>query len=159
MENLLNRKMVFFFCVLPSMILYSQPMDVIFSYDKSGNRILREKLYLPESSSYGVDSSQAFYETITPSERKDAALSMIAGREVYLYPNPTRGQVQVELGSFDTDADGGDWMLVSQKGVVLMQSETLEKEIQLDLRRYPSGRYILKMKLNGQHKEWVIVKQ
>lgn len=139
----------------------AQPMDVIFDYDDSGNRVLREKLYLPEGASNTNDSLQTFMDEtiISPSERDDAALSRIDGRTVYLYPNPTHGRVEVELGSFNVDTDSGDWFLTSVKGTVLLQSENLEKNLKLDLGKYPSGRYILKMNLNGQHKEWIIVKQ
>ncbi len=134
--------------------------QVIFEYDDSGNRILRQVIELrvaPPQDSSNMNSTnmeeQSVFDEINPVNS-----TLADGREVYIYPNPTDGEVLIEISEIRED-ETGELLILSMEGKIIEQKTELDKSIPIDLSAQASGNYILKLRLGKQNKEWVIVKE
>jgi len=118
----------------------------IFSYDDSGNRTKRE-IVLTKSGTILQGTS---------SENEDLILDKIADHEIRIFPNPTKGVLKVEIPELPEDKS--NLYVYNLQGSMLI-NKTVTKHIHnIDLHKYPSGMYILKIVLGTEVSEWKILK-
>ncbi len=78
--------------------------------------------------------------------------------QIVAYPNPTKGQLIIELVNFDEVNDG--MILISDmQGRVIFSQKKIDKKTVIDLSKQPAGNYLLRLNANKIQKEWTIIKQ
>ncbi|MDB4582942.1 T9SS type A sorting domain-containing protein [Draconibacterium sp.] len=118
----------------------------VFSYDDSGNRTKRE-IVLSKSGTIPQGIS---------SENEDPILDKITSHEIRIFPNPTKGVLKVEIPELPEDKS--NLYVYNLQGRMLI-NKTVTKHIHnIDLHKYPSGMYILKIVLGTEVSEWKILK-
>ena len=115
---------------------------VEFGYDAAGNRIYRRVIVL--------DGGQRRAET------EETYPLPASGRTVRIYPNPTHGRLAILVSG---EVRSGGMTVYNLGGARLHASSLQEGENILDLSGLDDGRYVLVLNMDGEKKEYVVVKK
>jgi hypothetical protein len=129
--------------------------ELQYSYDASGNRTDRRV----EFASFTQAGEQEEEEEIIYIEK----LSYSGGIEkpeadIRIYPNPTRGQFAVEIGSF-SGITTGEVSLTDANGKILDKKEISTGKLNFDISRELPGIYLINIRLGEKISTWKIIKQ
>ncbi len=113
---------------------------ILFNYDGSGNRIKR-------------------YYQINPMGCRIAATEEEAkATAAKLYPNPTEGQLSVQLS--EAPAGRSSFEVVDAQGRLLLTQPATASLTDFDLRQYPAGAYWLLLRTEQKViQRWQVIKQ
>ncbi|SHF04092.1 T9SS type A sorting domain-containing protein [Dysgonomonas macrotermitis] len=134
---------IFILCLLISAYTHIQS-QTSYSYDKSGNCNGRKTISLRSSIKPGSDK---IVEIFT-----DDIFSNIK-----IYPNPTKGLLKIGIEDYNFTSSI-DIAIYDLKGTLLIKDKISSSTIDLDLRSYSNGIYILVLKKEEQISEWKILK-
>ena len=144
--------------------------QVKYTYDDSGNRTHRTiVLQQPPQSSPSSKGSPPVEDApktrASIPEMDDYARyeeqryeDMLGERKVTIYPNPTRGMIQIEFEGYG-EMRGSRLLLYNMQGNLMMQVNNVESYTTLDLTPYPAGMYILILTEGSARSEWRVIKQ
>lgn len=114
-----------------------------YSYDPSGNRIQRillpNRIASPENDSLPV------------------ARSMVSGKQVSIYPNPTNGELTIQIKSEEPVMDAKA-EVYDMQGRIVFAKEKLTEFTSIDISTEPAGNYLLRVWVEGKRREWMVVK-
>ena len=120
---------------------------IVFTYDDVGNRTSREiqTVILPGDSTAVSDTT-------------NVATDLLANYVIKVYPNPTYGQLSVEIEDFEMDKPLT--VIVSDRsGIILQQYIMNQPAINIDMSRYPQAAwYIVTFVLEGERRDFKIIK-
>ena len=133
--------------LLSSSPVWSQETTVHFTYDDCGNRVLRH---------LDIEKIEENGKAVEAGGLLEVASDYIGGLEVFLYPNPTGGNVTVKL-SDDNDSPL-DAVLTTVTGVIVEYYRFDGLQHEFDLSSQPAGIYLLKLILIDETRTWKIVK-
>jgi hypothetical protein len=122
------------------------PQNYSYGYDASGNRVSRTVQLLKYTGSGDEKDKAAEY-----SEK-------LEDLEIYLYPNPTRGEIRVRLKNLD-EAKPSVIYLYDNSGRLLNTRTNLQEINLFDLSGFSRGIYLLKIIAGEQKTEWKIIKE
>jgi Secretion system C-terminal sorting domain len=125
----------------------SAQTTVYYKYDDAGNRI--ERNIVPLQSARPDSSDQ---------NEKKVFEDDLGNKKVLIYPNPTRGQLQIELIGYDKETKT-NLFLYNLSGALLMSKSITNSSEIIDLSTYPVGMYILKIVWGDKTSEWKIIKE
>jgi hypothetical protein len=137
----------FVFFMSLSAISYADSVDnVIYTYDSAGNRISRTVVIcvLPQLRSAHADTS--------------SVEDQLNELKVILYPNPTRGAIQIGLSQY-TKNEPISFMLFSPDGKKIMNASAASDLTTMDLSPFPSGWYILRVIKKDEELMFKIIKE
>lgn len=119
---------------------------VAYDYDMAGNRIARKLVVLsnPNYAKKDLDSS-------VPVEEQ------IGERKITVYPNPTKGNLAVEIVGGDAK-DELRIVLYDTKGQQLMNKKTDAVTTPVDMYDLPAAQYILRVQTGNKVTEFKIIK-
>lgn len=135
--------------LLFSCIAYSQT-NFSFDYDANGNRITREIIVLKSQ----ITKSENIQDTIL----QDLSSQVIKKDDIKIYPNPTRGNLKIEL-NINSDIEKIQINIINVKGQLVYKTNELENSYTINLSSEPKGAYILIMQVNDKRYEWKIIKE
>jgi hypothetical protein len=138
------KKMITLYFLVISLAIFSQ--GIVYTYDSSGNRISRQ---------YIVQLRSA---TAQP-EKKDSIKieSKIDELKIYVYPNPTKGNVAVDVLGVSSDQII-TMRLYSSQGVLLQKMNYTNQKMPINMTTYPIGWYLLKINVGDKSVEYKIIK-
>lgn len=163
---------ILFLFLLFSLNLSGQTVQ--FSYDENGNRTKRS-IIVEELQSQSVSFPVLNPETLSlknGSGTKGTTLpvseSMKASEnneiqldedeiKIKIYPNPTRGQLRIEISNMPMQASG-EMRLYDLNGNELVNINPLEPSSVLDISFYSDGIYILRMRINETIFDYKVIK-
>ena len=144
----LNRAIKFIvFLLFVSYATISEAQTTQFTYDAAGNRIKRE-IILAKSSIANIDTS--FYSK--------PVTEMMGKMKITIYPNPTKGQLSVEIANIPVNASG-EIKIYNIAGNIIHYQKTLGPLNPFDFSIYPTGIYVLYIKVGQDESKWKIIKQ
>ena len=133
-----------FFCILTSVSMHGQ-MTLKYAYDASGNRTKRE-IILTARSTPTADAEDYFTE-------------LVAERNIRIYPNPTYGQLKVEIDN----AEGIENCIITisdmDTGKQVFINEATFPVTEIDISNQPPGVYIMLIDIDGKYTSWKIIKK
>lgn len=120
---------------------------VEYTYDSSGNCTGRNVIILQSSAK------------LLEQEQKQEDLPIFEDKQVNvkIYPNPTRGQLKVEIPEFQYN-EAVVFSIYDMSGRLYKNQKATESIVDLDLSSYSAGTYILRMNRNGKYSSWRIIK-
>ena len=122
---------------------------VQFTYDKAGNRTGRAIVLQSRSAERRgleqADSTIAVYTDI------------FADLTLNVYPNPTHGQLRIELVGLP-EGDAFQYMILSSGGNIIVQDETTDNPVDADLSECVPGLYILKLFYKSTEEDFKIIR-
>lgn len=134
-------------CII-SMYGVAQTRNVQFSYDHAGNRTSRA-IVLPaaaQSRRAPMDSTQT--EVFT---------DVFAEYQLHVYPNPTHGELKIELRGLPEGASY-HLLIASSSGQVIISRNTTENPTVADLTECPAGIYIMRIQFKDYTKDFKIIR-
>ncbi len=121
-----------------------------FAYDDAGNRISKEIVFPKNSrSKMAVDSL----------DKKTVIKEYIAKHEIRIYPNPTYGQLSIEIPTIENGSQPWSIAIHKLNGNLLQSQLVSAKRIDLDITSYETGLYILFIKIGTEQSRWKIIKK
>lgn len=120
-----------------------------YSYDESGNR--EQRIYIGTTlKSASIENSSAF------NEEKPITENFGFG-EIKIYPNPTKGNLIVEIPDFE--AEKISILVFNLQGKEIMyKTGAPNSRNQVNLSNLPSGMYVLKIVAGQEFSDWKIIK-
>ena len=144
------RFLLTYFVLICGIISVNGQNEISYSYDANGNRISRSillrKSAIVEDSVYKEETEKEIF--------KDE----IGEIQIRIYPNPTKGNLIVEVSGASIGAEI-DYSVYSSKGTSLMRQKFFDNNASIDFTNQPSGIYILKLNIEGKKSEWKIIKE
>jgi len=135
---------------------------IYYDYDDSGNR---EKRYIvlgkgnssDDKTLKGLEESDITeeFEEINKTEEFKENIGELT---IKIYPNPTKGQLSVEINGLDSDQTI-DYQVYSQTGLPLETKRKNGYHFIIDMNRYPSGIYFLRLMIEDKISQWKIIKE
>lgn len=120
--------------------------QVTFGYDAAGNRISRT-ITLPKKT------------LVTKADSTEKPVSEVLGElQVKIYPNPTKGQLSVQVTGLN-DGVIGTLGIFSMQGQLLLSGKASSYRTDLDISGQPAGTYILRINVGGKNTTWKIIKE
>ncbi len=127
------------FTSLSTGYLYGQN-KFTYAYDGDGNRIERQILMTRSATA----PSEFFQEEISE-------------QSVKIYPNPTKGNLVVELSG--SEIKKGSVSIFNMSGRKIIQQQISNSRVTLDLSNYPAGVYLLKIYVDENSTTWKVIKE
>lgn len=135
-------------CALLSVSVFADHV-VQFTYDQAGNRTGRA-IVLPAASSA--------LRNAAPTDSTTAVFSdTFAEMVLNVYPNPTHGQLKIELEGLPEE-DTYSFTIVNMSGDVIVQNDKAVNPSEADLSMFSAGVYILKLFYKENMKDYKIIK-
>jgi len=137
-----------------------------YTYDDNGNRVSREEVIIlsktapTDSIVRKTDSTAvaATAEAAQQDQQKPASESMLGEQKVTVFPNPTSGQLQIDITNF-IEGSKGYILATDMQGRVIYKIENINATNIVNLSSQAKGNYTLKLVINNTSKEWVIIKE
>lgn len=130
-------------CLLFSGVAFAQVVK--FAYDPSGNRISRT-IVLDKSSMEEEEAAPTLVEQLT------------ADLQVKIYPNPTKGLLQVEITGNESE-NKIPIAVFNMNGQQVLVTKTAGQLSPVDLSGVPEGTYILRLTVKGKNENYTIIKK
>ncbi|MCL1942161.1 MAG: T9SS type A sorting domain-containing protein [Candidatus Azobacteroides sp.] len=126
--------------------LYAQN-TIQYGYDASGNRTSRTIL-LPSAPKSQVPEQQ----------NMPAYTDLFAGLNISIYPNPTKGQLTVQIDGLQPEQTV-DILVYSLSGSLLLKKTKVGAVTDIDIGSRPAGTYVMKIVSGENTTEWKIIKE
>ena len=127
---------------------------ISFAYDAAGNRVSRT-IELPASPAMlGATGSKA-----AAREDENFFTESLAEKEIKIYPNPTRGQLRVEILGYENLDKNSFIQVFTSSGALLYKSTALSQTNDINLTSKPAGLYLMVITIDGERSTWKIIKQ
>jgi len=132
-------------------ISVAQTTTVVFTYDNAGNRDER-KVIVFYSRNANSNSNLDTASSIKP-------ITEILGKtSITIYPNPTKGQLSVEIKNMPINASG-EIRIYNVTGNIIQYQKTVGSLNLFDFSPYSTGIYFLNIKVGQDESKWKIIKQ
>jgi hypothetical protein len=135
---------------LASFFVISQETEISYTYDAAGNRIAQQVIYLKSAEINPQDSAGMKQEKTFTGD--------LAGCKVSIFPNPTKGQLRVELTGMNQE-EAFNAEVFRQDGSLLLRREKQNSSAVIDLSSAGKGIYILQLTLREKKRSWKVVKE
>ncbi len=158
--------------LLSSMLAKSQDFQANYTYDLNGNRIFATVVYLTTTQmSDSLSLNQVFpgNEIVKPDTSglpqigwQPGTKESLGSLEIIIYPNPTHGKIIIEItGATDQQLvmSGNSIIIWDIQGRQTICSANLTNTNVVDLSQKANGTYLVKVSINGQVKEYKIIKE
>lgn len=126
-----------------------------YTYNESGNRITRlSEIEIGGSKNAELNEDGQIEENNSSNIYRES----IAGYGLKFYPNPTDGQLVVEIESLDSETTG-NIKVIDINGRLIYTTNTLEPLNHISLIDQPEGSYILQIQINEDSRSYRIIKK
>jgi len=123
----------------------AQTYKTTFSYDADGNMTSRQTIVLTQPKVAVVE------------EEIEVKSAYIGEQQISIYPNPTRGQVILEISLLDAAIESS-FFLYDSAGQLIENRRIEGEKTAIEIRGEP-GLYILDIRLGENTSQWKIIKQ
>jgi YD repeat-containing protein len=137
-------------CLLLSGIAAAQTIS--FAYDEAGNRVSRTIVINSSQHARAVNNNADEAETSPPFVEQ-----LTLDLQVRIYPNPTKGLLQVELAGLAAESVATA-TVANLNGQQIISADAINRVSTIDLSAYPSGTYVLRLVINDKATEYKIIK-
>ena len=134
--------LLLFFIV--SIVSLQSQNTVKYAYDASGNRIKREILL----------TKSAVATTTEPEVFTD----QVVERKVKIYPNPTQGELKIEVESTEGTKNCTITITAMNTGKLITKKKATLPITDIDISNQPFGIYIMLIEIDGEYTFWKIMK-
>jgi hypothetical protein len=125
-----------------------------YSYDAAGNMTARTIVFPVNSLKEKIEN-----DSINGKENKEQPFfDEINERKIQLWPNPTKGLLKVEVEN-KQPGDNLNIEVYNTSGTRLFEQSLSGSNGEIDLSVYANGTYFLVLNINGQSRNWTIIKK
>ncbi len=129
--------------------------NISFAYDAAGNRVSRTiDLGATQTVNNGDENEKLSFE-----KSEDFFTEVLAEKEIKIYPNPTRGQLRVDILGYEDLDNNSSIQVFTTGGALLYKSNTPSQTNDINLSDKPAGLYLMVISIAGERSTWKIIKQ
>ncbi|MDM8162163.1 T9SS type A sorting domain-containing protein [Labilibaculum sp. K2S] len=151
MKNILTIILLILFTTICGM----SQNNISFTYDVAGNRVSRTiNLSSTKSGINGGDTEKLSFE-----KSEDFFTEILAEKEIKIYPNPTRGQLRVDILGYEDLDSNSSIQVFTTGGALLYKSNTPSQTNDINLSDKPAGLYLMVITIGSEKSTWKIIKQ
>ena len=148
----------FMFSLLFAGILLAQ-QNIKFAYDPAGNCISRTIVLGPNGAPNRAPDNVPQLDTEVEEEAAPTFVEQLtADLQVKIYPNPTRGFLQVEIIGNEND-NKTQIAVFNQNGQQVIATQSSGQLTSVDMSSFPAGIYILRLSINERIENYTIIKK
>ena len=136
------KKIIISFLVALPLPLFAQTLS--YSYDAMGNRVTRE-IVLKRNAAAKKDTTTFFSD-------------MLDERPIRIYPNPTKGQLKVNI-PIQEGQETPVLKIYSSSGQLIHSEKATSETTTLDISSHPNGLYLLHVIIGKEESTWKIIKK
>ena len=136
---------LFVVCAINGM---AQTHSVRFIYDKAGNRISKSIL-LPLAAPERKNANE--------NETTEVYTDTFSEYNLLVYPNPTRGELKIELSNFP-EGETYHLLIADASGQVIINQKVSENPTVANLTECPAGIYLMRLRYKGYTKDYKIIR-
>ncbi|NSW46419.1 MAG: T9SS type A sorting domain-containing protein [Bacteroidales bacterium] len=126
-----------------------------YSYDATGNRILRQIITLQSNN---VDSLLSEHYFNDKKDTSNKSVHDYAGEyKINIFPNPVNANLHIIIENY-TDKTNISYTLNDNNGKQIKHEVVYSKIFNIDFLNFPDGNYILNLYINNEKKEYKIIK-
>ncbi len=141
--------------ILTSMMNGISQNVINFAYDAAGNRVSRTiDLGAAQTAINGGE-----IENLSIEKSEDFFTEVIAEKEIKIYPNPTKGQLRVDILGYEDLNNNSSIQVFNTGGKLLYKSDTPSQTNDINLSDKPNGLYLMVITIAGERSTWKIIKQ
>ncbi len=134
-----------------------------YSYDNSGNRTARRLIQVSSMlpsvlKSYSIGEIGTLADDYFSKPTTEHAEEILNGHEVIIYPNPTTGNIRIDIKGTEMP-ERSAITIYNISGGILEQAEHISETTSMDISSYPSGIYIMRIVLGEEVSVWRIIKR
>ena len=170
MNTSLRKPIICCIALLAGLAAYTQSFNATYGYDANGNRTSVVTLYLSMKSATVTTDSASVKDSLDiptsinlPQQGWQKGIDDPGtGFGITLYPNPTYGKLLVEISGLAAEqmnVPGNGIWVYNVQGAQVLTIKNVTTYNAIDMTDKPAGVYIMKLRLNGQFKEYRIVKE
>jgi hypothetical protein len=171
MNTSLRKIIISCIALLAGLAAYTQTFSATYGYDANGNRTSVITIYMTLKSATVTTDSTAVKDSLNiPTSIVDLPQKGWqkgiddpgTGFGITLYPNPTYGKLLVEISGLAAEqmtVPGNGMWVYNVQGAQVLSITNMTTYNAIDMTDKPAGIYIMKLRLNGQVKEYRIVKE
>jgi len=135
----------------------------LYSYDATGNRTMRQYIIYQQPSKIKDTTAQHIDSTAIVAANQAAQQQQFLetlpnGEQITVFPNPTDGVLQISITNFAIGSKGYI-MITDLQGRVVAKKENISSTNSFDISSAAKGNYVLKIVVNNNSKEFVVVKE
>ena len=135
-------------------LYWHQPVN--YGYDAAGRRNSRNNTITLKSANYiTVRDSVVHVKSMSP---EGSFQETLGEQKIVIYPNPTKGQLKVEISEFDPSQKPVIYIYNPLGTLIIKKLPATGSEI-IDLSSYNNGIYIMRIQLADKTSDWKIVKE
>ena len=142
------RLLLSLFLCITAMCGVAQTRNVQFSYDHAGNRTSRA-IVLPAA----ARGRRAAADSV----KTEIYTDTFAEYQLHVYPNPTHGELKIELQGLPEGASY-HLLIASASGKVIINRTTQDNPTVADLTECPAGIYIMRIQYKDYTKDFKIIR-
>ena len=150
MKKIFNQK-ILVFSLFTACFFVNTNAQVSYSYDNNGNRTAKV-IVLNTLKSDEVVSSEA------NDDEKSMFEDKIGESSITIYPNPTKGQLRVDIRR-EMPIENGFLEIIGNTGKAIFKTTTISESTQIDLSNQPRGVYVMRINIGGEITTWKIIKE
>ncbi len=155
-----NQLILILALLLTPLIIFTQ--DIVFSYDETGNRILRDLMGEPlENTTIHGEETSAFGHWVSDI----TVTSDNFQSDICIAPNPSSGIYTIDLKNYKNinqaifAAETGPRLVIqTTAGKLLIMEEHITSPFQVDISDSPDGVYFLMLSFKDQTRTWKLIK-
>ncbi len=153
MKKNFNKILLLSFLFFGHVAANAQSITASYTYDANGNRTGAQVIYLIKSAQL-IQSPNAFQQDIIPDSIPDCS--------VQVYPNPTHGDLFVEIKGISdlrSSIGGNTLKVLNMLGKQVLEVPVRAYDSPIDLSGITPGIYIVRVDINGKIKSFNIIKK
>lgn len=144
---MLMKKVAFSALLIISTMTAMAQQKLSYAYDAAGNRTSRT-IVMRARNANASDQEKTVEKSI----------SMVADRQLKIYPNPVKDRLNIQLAHFDNKSVG-TVLLYDTSGKMLYNQQITREDFFVDMSQYPKGYYMLRILINDEQSMWKIIKE
>jgi hypothetical protein len=153
--------------------------EILYTYDDLGNRVRRELIVMSPSpqapntqdkkdslSNYNLADNNKLSKFDDPvnsglntkGDDNKKYESLLGERKVTVYPNPTKGDLRIEITNLNPD-NKGKITINDVSGKLIQEIQNISSSNVVNISNIPNGSYVMQLVIEKKRKEWVVVKE
>jgi len=134
-------------------------VQYLFGYDAAGNRISRMGIILNKATQNVDTTGNVLSDScLYNNEAKQQYQANIEDYVITVYPNPTTGELKIDISNFEEGTKGSIFITDIQGKYIYKTDVIYDKNI-INLNYVASGQYLMRIVLNNKNHEFFVFKE
>lgn len=153
------KKITIITLTLLASITANSQVQYLFGYDAAGNRISRMGIILNKATQNVDTTGNALSDSsLYSNEAKQQYQANIDDYVITVYPNPTTGELKIDISNFE-EGTKGSILITDIQGKYIYKTDIIYDKNIINLSNVASGQYLMRIVVNNKNHELFVLKE